>query len=45
MYSFQVVGLVFAGGSGDDVSKETLSSEQGEQNRLVESDSKSSAEN
>ena len=43
MYSSQVAGLVFAGGSGDDVSKETLSSEQGEQNELVATDSKSSA--
>ena len=41
MYSSQVVGLVFAGGSGDDVSKETLSSEQGGQNRLVGSVSES----
>ena len=45
MHSFQVVGIVFVGGSGDDVSKETLSSEQGEQNELVASDSKSLAEN
>ena len=44
-YSFQVAGFEFAEGSGDAVSKETLSSEQGEQNELVATDSKSSAEN